>query len=122
MVVLITNITDVPGGKKSPQQVDVHNKTINPGEQFRIPAELINKQVRSLENEGLIAIGSLPPWYAAAKSRKGRRLTDEEKSKLIDHPTPLVKKETKVALVPKTEPLTVVEEPAELVKESNRKR
>jgi hypothetical protein len=119
---LITNITDVPGGKKSPQQVDVHNKTINPGESFRFPAELINKNVRKLQTEGLIAIGSLPPWYTAAKSRKGRRLTTEEKEKLIHHPTaPVEKKETKVSLV--KGPSDAVEEiTLEPVKESNRKR
>lgn len=94
MVVLITNVTDAPGGKHSPRQVDIYNKTLDPGDSTRIPAELVDKRVRALETEGLIAIGSLPSWYKAAKARKGKRLTDEEKDKLHVR-KPLVQTPTK---------------------------
>jgi len=81
LVVLIVNITDAPGAK--PVQVDVFNKTLDPGAHIRIPADLVDSKLRALESNGLIAIGSLPPWYEAAKKRKGRALTDDEKAKRI---------------------------------------
>lgn len=83
MIVLITNVTDAPEGKHSPRQVDIYNKTLNPGESTRIPAELVDERVRNLETAGLLAIGALPSWYQAAKSRTGKRLTVEEKNRLI---------------------------------------
>lgn len=93
MVVLITNVTDAPGGKHSPRQVDIYNKALDPGAAVRIPAELVNKRVRALADQGLIAIGALPSWYTAAKSRTGKRLSDEEKRKLTVRPKTNGKKE-----------------------------
>lgn len=84
MVVLIVNITDAPGS--SPVQVDVYNKTLDPGAFIRIPADLVDSRLRALEVKGLIAIGGLPPWYEAAKKKKGKRLSDEEKANRIVSP------------------------------------
>lgn len=96
MVVLITNLTDAPG--KKPTQIDIYNKTLDPGSNIKLPADLVNQKIRALETSGLIAIGALPPWYLAAKTKRGRPLTDEEKAKMqVTPPTPLpVKKEEKV--------------------------
>lgn len=79
MNVLIANLTDAPG--KDPIQVDIYNKTLDPGAQIKLPADLVDKKIRSLEERGLIAIGSLPPWYLATKIKKGRPLSLEEKKK-----------------------------------------
>lgn len=99
MVVLITNLTDAPG--KKPTQVDIYNKTLDPGSNIKLPADLVNQKIRALETNGLIAIGSLPPWYVAAKKKKGRPLSDEEKAKMQvtpPAPAPVLK------VVEKTEP------------------
>lgn len=88
MVVLITNLTDAPG--KKPTQIDIYNKTLDPGSFLKLPADLVNQKIKALESSGLIAIGSLPPWYLAAKKRKGRPLTEEEKQKMQTVPTPPV--------------------------------
>ena len=88
MVVLITNVTDVPGGKHSPTQVDIYNKTLGPGASLKIPAELVNTRVRALADQGLIAIGALPSWYTAAKARTGRRLSAQEKQNRFVIPAP----------------------------------
>lgn len=109
MVVLIVNITDAPGA--NPVQVDIYNKTLDPGAQIRIPADLVDAKLRSLEKSGLIAIGGLPPWYEAAKKRKGKALTSEEMAKRIVIPpkTPNVvpikntNKENKKESVPNTD-------------------
>ena len=86
---LITNLTDAPG--KDPIQVDIYNKTLDPGSYIKLPADLVTQKIRSLESSGLIAIGSLPPWYVAAKKRKGRPLTPEEKQQMqVSPPAPVV--------------------------------
>ncbi len=77
MIVEITNITDAPG--RTPTQVDIWNKTIDPGVSMKLPAELVNEKVRALEDQGLIAIGRVPPWYATAKQRKGKSLSPAER-------------------------------------------
>jgi hypothetical protein len=88
--VLITNLTDAPG--KDPIQVDIYNKTLDPGTHIKLPADLVNGKIRALENSGLISIGNLPPWYVAAKKRKGRELTAEEKEKMqVTAPAPTLK-------------------------------
>ena len=130
MIVLITNVTDAPGGKLQPRQVDIYNKTLGPGEATRIPAELVDKRVRLLEKEGLIAIGALPSWYKAAKARTGKRLTDEQKRKLTVRPKPPEKvekpKKEKILSLPKAEEIPVTEQvpeaPQDVLKEFNRKR
>ncbi len=95
MVVLITNLTDSAPGKK-PVQIDIYNKTLDPGGNIKLPADLVNSKIRALEKSGLIAIGNLPPWYVTAKTKKGRPLTDEERAKMqVTPPTP-PKKEEKV--------------------------
>lgn len=81
MVVEITNITDGPG--KTPTQIDLYNKTLNPGATLKLPAALIDKKVRALEECGLIAIGQVPPWYVSAKTKNGRPLTPEERQRRI---------------------------------------
>ncbi len=85
MVVLITNITDIPG--KNPTQVDIYNKTLAPGSSFTIPADLVNQKLRAIEGQGLIAIGNLPPWYVTAK-RHSKSLSKEEKQKRQVVPLP----------------------------------
>lgn len=83
MIVLITNLTDAPGHAKGPLQVDIYNKTLNPGQQIKLPADLVSKKIRALA-EGdapLISIGNLPPWYVTAKTRKGVPLSAEERQK-----------------------------------------
>ena len=85
MVVLITNVTDAPG--KSSIHVDIYNKTIAPGGQIKIPADLVTKKLRTLEERGLIAIGNLPPWYVTAKKRS-KPLSEEERQKRLVTPSP----------------------------------
>lgn len=85
MVVLITNVTDAPG--KNSTHVDIYNKTIAPGGQIKIPADLVTKKLRTLEERGLIAIGNLPPWYLTAK-RRSKPLSAEERQKRLVTPLP----------------------------------
>lgn len=88
MYVEITNVTDAAG--KSPRQIDIYNKTLDPGDSVKVPSELVDEKIRSLEKDGYIAIGQVPSWYAAAKSRKGRgrSLTVEELARRISKPPP----------------------------------
>ncbi len=79
MVVLITNVTDTG---KHPTHVDIYNKTLSPGAQIKIPIDLVNKNLRALEERGLIAIGNLPPWYLTAK-RRSKPLSEEERQKRL---------------------------------------
>lgn len=79
MVVDITNLTDGPG--KTPTQVAIYNATLDPGAIVRLPAELVDAKVRSLEARGLISIGPLPGWYSTARSKKGKILSPEEQAK-----------------------------------------
>jgi hypothetical protein len=121
MVVLITNVTDALGGKHPPTQVDVYNKTLDPGSSLRIPAELIDKRVRALATAGLIAIGALPSWYTAAKARTGKRITDEEKKKLVVRVLPLAPPKKEKPAPPKVTPVEPEKiEPQDL--DPNRKR
>lgn len=83
---VITNLTDAPG--KKPTELDIYNKTLSPGSNLKLPANLVNQKLRALESSGLIAIGNLPPWYLTAKKKKGRPLTDEEKAKMTVTPPP----------------------------------
>lgn len=102
MVVAITNVTDGPG--KSPTQVDVYNKTLDPGASLKLPADLIDERIRNLERQGLIAIGKLPAWYVAGKTRRGRALTTEEKQNRVASPpapvsqAPIISAEKRVTL------------------------
>lgn len=85
MVVLITNVTDTGN---QPTHVDIYNKTLAPGAQIKIPMDLVNKNLRSLEERGLIAIGNLPPWYLTAK-RRSKPLSEEERQKRLVTPAPI---------------------------------
>lgn len=85
MVVLITNVTDAPG--KNPTHVDIYNKTLSPGGQIKIPADLVTKKLRALEERGFIAIGNLPPWYVTAK-RRSKPLSEEERQRRLVTPPP----------------------------------
>ncbi len=85
MVVLITNVTDAPG--KNPTHVHIYNKTLSPGGQIKIPADLVTKKLRTLEERGCIAIGNLPPWYVTAK-RRSKPLSEEERQKRHVTPPP----------------------------------
>ena len=106
MVVLVTNLTDAPGHKHQPTQVDIYNKTLDPGDEIRIPADLVDKRLRSLESSGLISIGQVPSWYTNAKAPKGKSLSAEEKEKRI------ARKRVEPARVPlsKKTTLSVVDE------------
>lgn len=92
MVVTVTNLTDGPG--KTPVQVDIYNKTLDPGGILRLPAELVDSKIRTLEKAGLVAIGPLPAWYSAAKQRKGRVLSKEEQMKRLVQPAPVTEPTT----------------------------
>jgi hypothetical protein len=84
LVVDITNLTDGPG--KTPTQVAIYNATLAPGAVVRLPAELVDAKVRSLELRGLISIGPLPGWYSTARSKKGKVLSPEEQAKRTVQP------------------------------------
>ena len=111
MIDLITNITDAPGANTV--QVDVYNKTLAPGAELRVPADLVDSKLRTLEKSGLIAIGSLPSWYTAAKKRKSRALTEDEMKARRVKPeikVPPKKKETKDKALTPALPVEVVTE------------
>lgn len=74
MVVTVTNITDGPG--KTPIQIVIYTKTLNPGEWADIPAVLITPKVNALKDKGLISIGSVPSWYEKAKLHKNKNKKD----------------------------------------------
>lgn len=102
MIVVITNLTDAPGHNKGPVQVDIYNKTLDPGSQLKLPADLVNKKIRSLAEGAnpIISIGNLPPWYVAAKKRKGKPLTPAERQAMqVTPPAPVV--QLKVSKEPK---------------------
>jgi len=82
MVVEVTNVTDFPG--KDPREIEIFGRTLAPGESLKVSVALIDQKTRSLAGVGpedpraLIAIGSLPSWYEAFKSRRGESLSHEE--------------------------------------------
>ena len=86
MIVEVTNITDGPG--RRPTQVDIYNKTIDPGVSIKLPAELVDQKVRALEQQGLICIGQVPAWYLGSKMRRGHALTVEEQQRRITKSLP----------------------------------
>lgn len=108
MVVVVTNITDEPrqSGRREPVGVDVYNKTLAPGATMNLPAELVDKKVRKLEEQGLIAIGQVPPWYERAKIKGAPRILSQEEIQ-----NRILKKSTPPVLTPaKALPLMLVEE------------
>ena len=84
MLVQIWNITDAPDSKVARTQVSVYTANLNPGDTIRLPAHMVDERLRKLEEAGYLAIGQLPPWYAASKKRQGRpELTQEELEKKL---------------------------------------
>jgi hypothetical protein len=98
MVVNIINITDAPESKKTPTRLAIYTTHLDPGEELKLPAAMVDARIKKLAEQGYIAIGQLPSWYAASKARKlgqGRRLTQAElEERLV----------TKVAETPAPEP------------------
>jgi len=92
--------------------VDIYNKTLNPGDSLKIPADLVDKKIRSLASGAspLISIGNLPPWYVTAKKRVGRPLSQEERDKMQVKPAPPV-----VQLKPAKEKIQEKKEKAPLI-------
>lgn len=81
MVVLITNITDVPGPARTvrPTGVRVYTKRLRPGDSIRIDAKYVDEKMRKLESAGFISIGKVPPWYEDYKEKRSQRgITAEE--------------------------------------------
>jgi len=81
MVVLITNITDVPGPARNvrPTGVRVYNKRLRPGDSIRIDAKYVDDKMRKLEGSGFISIGKVPPWYEDYKEKRRQKgFTAEE--------------------------------------------
>lgn len=80
MVVLITNITDVPGPgtRTRPSGVRVFNKRLRPGDAIRIDAKYVDEKMRKLESAGFISIGKVPPWYEDYKEKRRQKVTAEQ--------------------------------------------
>jgi hypothetical protein len=108
MYVEVINVTDGPG--HSPEQLDIYNKTLNPGESIKIPAELVDEKLRRMADgeKAKIAIGQAPSWYLASKLRRGKELTKEEIAKHLASrvPKPTVVKSVALALVTEVKPPT----------------
>src|SRR6185369_14961677 len=80
MIVSIINITDGPESKKTPTRLAIYTAHLDPGEELKLPASMIDTRIKNLEKQGYIVIGQLPSWYEASKSNKlGRKvLTQKE--------------------------------------------
>ena len=82
MVVSITNITDASDSKKSPTRLAIYTTHLDPGEELKLPAAMVDARIKKLEEQGYIIIGQLPSWYEASKARKlgrsGTPLTQAE--------------------------------------------
>lgn len=106
MVVSIVNITDAPESKKTPTRLAIYTTHLDPGEELKLPASMVDVRIRSLEDQGYIAIGQVPSWYEASKAKKlgRRRLSQKELetrlTKKSESPAP---EETKFPDAPKPE-------------------
>lgn len=110
MVVTITNVTDAPESKKTPTRLAIYSVLLDPGEELKLPAPMVDARLRKLEADGYIIIGQLPSWYEASKAKKvGRR------------PTPLTQEELEKRLVSKKEEAPK-EEPALSDENANKDR
>lgn len=107
MHVEVINLTDGPG--HNPEQLDIYNKTLNPGESIKIPAELVDEKLRKMSEgeKAKIAIGQAPSWYVASKLRRGKELTREEIQKHMASRAP----KPVPPPAPTTVSLTLVDEP-----------
>ncbi len=95
MVVVIYNITDVPESKKTPTRLAIYTTHLDPGEELRLPASMVDARLRKLETDGFITIGQLPSWYQASKMKRqgrGQPKDSKELEKLVVKP----KKEEKI--------------------------
>lgn len=103
MVVTITNITDAPESKQPMTQVAIYTTHLDPGEELKLPATMVDARLRKLEADGYIAINQVPPWYAASKAKRlGRqKLTHEELEKRLVKAKP--SEEPKIEEGPKDE-------------------
>ena len=90
MVVSIVNITDAPESKKTPTRLAIYTTHLDPGEELKLPASMVDTRLRKLESDGYIVIGQLPSWYEASKARKvGRgQLTQAELEKRLTTKAP----------------------------------
>lgn len=93
MVVNIVNITDAPESKLAPTRLAIYTTVLDPGEELKLPASMVDARIRKLEKQGYIVIGQVPSWYAASKARKmgSKVLTREEATarlKKAPAPTP----------------------------------
>ena len=70
MVVNIVNITDAPESKKTPTRLAIYTTHLDPGEELKLPAAMVDARIKNLEKQGYIIIGQLPSWYEASKARK----------------------------------------------------
>jgi hypothetical protein len=117
MVVSITNVTDAPESKKTPTRLAIYSVLLDPGDELKLPAPMVDARLRKLEADGYIIIGQLPSWYAASKAKKvGRRtvpLTQEELEKRLT---------TKKAEAPKEGPTAFAEENGKDLFLSSRKK
>jgi len=77
MIVLITNITDVPKDEEKfrPSGVRIFNKELRPGLSLRVDARYVDAKMRKLEEAGYISIGKVPTWYQDYKERRRGRVT-----------------------------------------------
>lgn len=74
MVVSILNVTDAPASKKPPTRVAIYTTYLDPGEELKLPAAMVDARLRKLETDGYVVIGQVPSWYEASKARKLGRL------------------------------------------------
>lgn len=75
MVVSIVNITDAPESKKTPTRLAIYTAHLDPGEELKLPAAMVDARIKKLEEQGYIVIGQLPSWYEASKAKKLGRST-----------------------------------------------
>jgi hypothetical protein len=90
MVVSILNITDAPDAKKPPTRLAIYTTHLDPGEELKLPAHMVDARLRKLESDGYCAIGQVPSWYEASKRRRQgvKALSVAELEKLVVKPKP----------------------------------
>lgn len=107
MVVLITNITDVPrpdGKKQKPRPVRIFNTEISPGSSLRIDAKFVDRKMRKLEEAGWVSIGKVPPWYEDYKTKRRKVAKPEAATSLATPKSPAVEKKPEPKPAPKAAP------------------
>lgn len=80
LTVSIVNVTDAKESKKSPTRLAIYTTHLDPGEELKLPASMVDDRLRKLEKDGYIVIGQLPSWYQTSKAKKAgkRKLTKTE--------------------------------------------